>query len=249
MTARTPPEKGNAFIVILVAIVLLAALTAFLMRSSSRSLDQMAPENARLVASKLLNQSQSYETAIRKLTAVNGCSENQLNFDNTQTSRSYTNASAPSNKNCDLFSYEGAGLAYSAPDSAVLDPLKSAESDFGDWVFMGVHCILEVGGGDTTGACTEPDLELLAIVPHVNHEVCLQINNLSGITNTASEPPEEDFDETGSEFVGDFTLATDPEIGEGATGTNLIRHTAGCFEDTSGTWSGNYIFYKVLLAR
>lgn len=256
MQHKTPSKKaifgnnctGNALLIILVIIALLAALTAVAMRSTSRSSGNMDSETARIQAEKLMRQAKSIESGINKMVTVNQCSENDVNFVNTTTTRVYTNANSPTDKRCDLFDLAGAGLTYSAPITNALDSTKSASSDFGQWVFTGGRCVLEIGSDDN-GACTNSEVALMAIVPHVNLQTCLAVNDLIGITNPSGVPPTETFDHNSATFTGSYIAATDPELGEGATGEPLKKHSTGCLKNNSGAWNNSYIFYHILIAR
>ena len=239
---------GNALILILVLIALLAALSTVVMRSSSRSTSNMDVETARIQGEKLMRQAKAFESGIGQMMSANQCSENDVNFVNTITTRVYTNANSPSNKKCDLFALEGAGLTYNNPNTAILDSTQSARSDYGQWVFTASHCVLKIGSDDDD-TCTDLEVALIAIVPHLNLTTCLQINNMNNITNPSGIPPEESYDETAPAFVGTYTAIADPELGEPASGLPLVGKTTGCFKNTSGSWSNSYVFYHILNAR
>jgi|GEM_PF-1214940 len=239
--------KGNALVIILVMIALIAALTAVAMKSSSRSSGNMDTESARVQAEKLMRQAISFESAVNRVMGGNQCSENSVNFVNTVTTRVYTNANAPSTKACDVFDLAGAGLTYTNPNPSIFDSSQSGRSDYGQWVFTGTHCVLKIGS-DENDACINSEIALIAIVPHISLPVCLQINSLNNITNLGGSPPEESYDESASAFTGSFTAITDPELGEGLA-SPLIKHTTGCLKNTSGSWADSYVFYHVLLAR
>lgn len=241
-------EHGNVIIIILVIIALLGALTAISMRSSNRTSDNMDTETARVQAEKLMRQAKSLETAVQSAMTVGHCSENDLSFENTETTRDYTNSNTPTDNHCKLFDMAGAGLGYFTPDSSSLDSSLSARTDYGQWIIKGTQCILGVGS-DADDSCADNEVALIYAVPHINLAVCLQVNNLNEITNPSGAPPQEDFDNSATPFTGGFTAATDPEIGEGATGVELKTHATGCLQTTSGTWSNSYIFYHVLYAR
>lgn len=245
MSQKMVHERGNALIIILVVIALLAALTVTITRLSAKSSGNLSAEQARIQAENMMRTAQTYETAVQKLVNINRCSENELNFDNTLTTVSYTNPNAFPDKHCDIFDVSGAGLKYESPNPAFLDSGESAKSEYGEWVFNSTQCVLEVGTGDTT--CNDTNVELMVILPHIKKEICVEINNLNGITNPTGNPPNED--QQGTTFIGTFTADADPEIGEGATGTNLIRHTTGCYQDSGGLWLNSYIFYHVILVR
>lgn len=241
-------NQGNALVIILVMIALIAAVTAVSMRSSNRSSNNMDKETARIQAEALMRQAKSLESAVTQLMTVNQCSENDLNFSNPTTSRVYTNINSPADKRCDIFSMEGAGLTYTNPNNVIFDPNFSGDSDYGQWVFTGSHCILGLGSDDDN-VCNSKEVALIALVLHINLSVCLQINELNGIENTGGLPPSDSFDGIGSPFNGQFLATFDPEIGEGASGAKLIKHATGCIESTSGAWGNSYVFYHTLLIR
>lgn len=239
---------GNALVIILVLIALIAALTAVTMRSSNRSSSNMDKETARMQAERLMRQAKGLESGVTQLMTVNQCSENDINFVNPTTTRTYTNTNSPSSKKCDLFKMEGAGLAYENPNPVILDTSFSSDTDYGQWVFTASHCVLGLGSDDND-ACIDSEVALMALAPHISLPVCLQINEMNGIDNTGGVPPVESFDSTTDNFVGKFEADTDPELGEGGGGVNLIKHATGCFRDTSGGWTNSYIFYHILIER
>lgn len=240
--------EGNALVIILVMIALIAALTAVTMRSSNRSSGNMDKENARIQAEKLMRQAKGLESGVVQILSANQCSENDINFVNTVTTRDYTNSNAPANKKCNLFSLEGAGLAYANPADSALDITFSSDADYGQWVFTATHCVLSLGSDDND-TCDDKEVALMAIVPTVTLPVCLQINELNGIVNTGDVPPSESFDSATATFTGQFQATSDPELGEGVTGINLEKHATGCFKNTSGSWANGYTFYHTLLVR
>ncbi len=244
-------QAGNALILILVVIVLLAALTMTLTRTSSKTSGSLGGEEARIAAGKIMRQAQTVEAAIQKLKNLNSCGENQISFENTGgSSRAYVNTSSPTDKSCHVYDIGGAGLAYSRPDPGVLDTTKSALTDYGHWVFSAQQCVLEVGTGTGAAPCTVGNTELLLSLPHIREDICLAINDLLGITNTGGTPPLEDFDDDATGFDGTYAASvSDPEIGEGASGVNLVKHASGCLKDNAGVWNGSYIFYHTILAR
>jgi hypothetical protein len=241
-------NRGNALVIILVLIALLAAITAVAMRSSNRGSGNMDVETARIEAEKLMRQGKSYEYGVGQVMAANQCGENELSFVNSLTTRVYTNANSPSNKRCNLFSVEGAGLSYNPPNASILDTTKSTRDDYGEWVFTATHCVLKIGSDDDN-TCDDNEIALIAILPHVTQLFCTQVNNLNNIDNPGDLPPEESYDETVDEFVGTYAAFSDPELGEGVDGLPLAGHTTGCFKNTSGAWTNSYIFYQILYAR
>lgn len=241
-------ERGNAIIFILLAIALLAALTFAVGRMSSKTSGNLSKEQARISAEQIMRTAQTYEGAIQKIINVNRCSENEINLDNTLTSVSYDNTDAPTDGRCDIFNVAGAGLKYTAPEEKFLDSSNSAKNQYGEWVWNADQCLLGLGTGDTT--CTDnSSAELLMLLPHIREEICLEINNLNGVTNpiVAGSPTPPTDDQSGAGFTGTFTTSNGI-LGQG-TSNALENHATGCFKDQNGTWNNSFVFYHVILVR
>lgn len=243
-------QTGNALIITLVIIGLLAGLTLSLTRMSSKTSGNVSDEKARMSAESLMRTAQSYESAIQKLVSFNRCSENEFNFKNDDTADDYTNSGAPSDKHCDIFDVAGAGMKYTPPDASALDDSMSSHPKYGDWAWKSYQCVLELGTGDTSCAAGS-EAELLMVAPYVNEAVCLEINRMNGVTNTlvsgVETPPTESMSGV-TLFTGSFGN-TDGSLGDIAAGDALKTHATGCFKNSGGTWTGAYVFYHVLLVR
>jgi type II secretory pathway pseudopilin PulG len=256
MRCASPPKTtqnqqnsaGNAIVIILVMIALIAFLTAVAMRMSSRTSTNMDQEQARIQAAKLIQVAKSYESGVQDLIIAKRCSENEISFENTLTTKNYTNPSSPSDLHCNMFDGEGAALRYNNLATEALDPSNSSKSDYGEWVFTGTQCVLGVGSDDDDH-CDEHEVALILAAPHIRLEICRQINKLNGITNPTDEAPGEIFDSAAVAFKGTFTTSSATEIGDSTAGTGFVGHPTGCFKSESGSWSGSYVFYSVLLAR
>lgn len=243
-------QDGNALIITLVIIGLLAGLTMTLTRMSSKTSGNVSDEKASMSAEALMRTAQSYEGALQRLVNFNKCSENEFNFDNTETSVDYANAGAPTDKHCDVFDVAGAGLKYTAPDASALDDTHTAKADYGEWSWKSSACVLEIGTGETTCSDTS-ESELMIMVPYINDAVCIQINRMNGITNpvvSGSEVPPSEAISGASKYTGTFSTA-DNSIGDSGTGTALVRHATGCFSIGAGSWAGSNAFYHVILVR
>lgn len=242
--SKTSGNAGNALLITLVAIVLLVALTMTITRMSSKADGDISAEQARIMAENIMRTAHGYEGAVQKLTSINQCGENDINFDNSVTGLAYTNAGAPSGGRCDLFNSAGAGLAYTLPDPDFLDSTFSAKAEYGEWVFTGSQCILDVGTGDTT--CTnDSESELIAMLPFIREDICIALDNLVGVTLSAGAPPADTV--SGTLFTG--TFASSAVLGDIASSTAIERKTTGCIRADSGSWQDAYIFYHTLLIR
>ncbi|MCB1530021.1 MAG: hypothetical protein H6853_09105 [Rhodospirillales bacterium] len=217
-------DSGNALWVILIAIVLLAALTMMLSRSSDTSSDTGDYEQRSIQGSKVLRYAAGIELAVNNL-KTRGCSENSLSFwhdsDGNGTEDAgdtYYNASAPTDHSCHIFEPEGAGQVYEA-----------------GWNFLGETRVLGLG--------SDSRIELLAEYSGLSQIQCTQINNMIGIANSGTDAPSEDYNQT--EFTGTYGTATTNGDTIGNTSAWLAGQTQSCTKDGAG----DYFFNHVLIAR
>ncbi|MCB1783915.1 MAG: hypothetical protein KDI13_07950 [Alphaproteobacteria bacterium] len=240
-------ERGNALFFILIAVALLGLLTATLTRNSS-TVDQAGDfEQTRISASKILNTAKSIENAVQELQS-RGCSENDISFENTTVS-GYTNAGSPSDGSCSVFETNGTGLTYQTPKTGWLDTSKSAQSNYGEWVFTANNYVVGVGTGtDTSGDATPSNKDLIVILPYISSTLCAAVNDLVGVTNPSGAPPTNVTTSgltpkyTGTFSAGDHIKDT--------SGTDALNgKESGCFEGGGIPASGTYHFYQVLIAR
>ena len=177
--------SGNAFVIILIVIALLGALTVTVTRMGDTQ-DDVSQEEAQVIASKVLRQAQTMASAVESLRS-NGCSINGLSFENNKAA-GYSNAQSPADKSCWLFDAAGAGLTFPTP------PSKSNNGS--NWHIgrnfsvIGVGPERETSNGTTTGTCTASlnCQDLVAVLPLVDAKVCQAINLLTGVTSSYATP-------------------------------------------------------------
>ena len=223
MKTNSLQESGNAMWFILIAIALMGGLTVMLSRSTGTSEETGDYERTQLSATKIVREAKSYELAIDQLKA-RGCGENEISFwhdsdgnDTEDGSDDYYNARSPVDRSCHLFSPEGAGLNYGA-----------------GWIFTGESRVLGLGSDART--------ELLAVF-ETNIQNCMQMNNLAGVPNDASDAPSENFGQT--EFTGTFgTTFTDP-FTIGNTSVQFEEAFQSCSKDSADA----YHYAHVLIQR
>lgn len=167
-----------------------------------------------------------------RMRVINGCSDEQLSFENAPTGTAYENAAAP--EECELFNPAGGGMVYDFPDEV------STESD---WIFTGSMTIVDVGydpGGHPADA-----KEILALIRNIDEDVCLAINRSLGIKS--GPPIPEDTRVTTTRYTGSFVnggygLADDPES------AILAGHYSGCVESAYPS-PGVLFYYHVIAPR
>lgn len=230
-------ESGSVLFYILIAIVLFAALSFAMSQMNRGGGGESNRELRRLQASEILQYTRALQTAIRNM-KIEGTEDDEISFETTAVA-GYNYASC--GDACKVFAADGGNMAYMIPAASDwLDSTQSAGVNFGQWVFSGNNNVVDVG----TAA---PDL--LAILPWVREDLCVEINRLLGIDNPGGQPPNDDSDaHLATKFQGTYTASQsigggDPEI-EG--------QRAGCFQGDDNLTSpeaGTYHFYQVLIAR
>lgn len=232
-------QHGNALWFILVAIVLLAALTVLLSRSGT-SVDQSGDiEQLRIKSSQIIRWAKGIESVIEQM-KLRGISESDISFENTITAQDYSNASCDAHADpneCKIFATGGGGQNYLNP------PSGSAEAG-AEWIFTGANNVGTAAypiGTTASGAGND----LILLLPNANAALCTQINK--DLEIAAGTIPA---DATGialTPFVGTYDAALVTIDGDGAP-FELNGKASGCFTDTNATPDVTY-FYYVVLAR
>lgn len=232
---KTHSQAGNALWFILIAVVLLGALTILLTRSGSNVTQSGDVEQQRITASQLLRYAKGLESAIDQM-KMRGVSENTISFENSTTAIDYTNASCTST-DCKLFDAGGGGQTYRpAPTSASTD----------EWIFTGAN---NVGTTDdpvgTTDDITGNDLIML--LPNVREDLCKQINRDLDVGTSGTIPVETTGIAT-TAFTGTYPGGAAVVLDGDPTPFELDGKRGGCFINAAPNPDVIY-FYYVLLAR
>ncbi len=232
-------ESGNALWFILIAVVLLGALTLLLSRSGSSVTQSGDVEQARILAGQAMRYAKGLESAIQQM-KMRGISESDLSFENDDTATDYTNAACTVD-DCRVFVSGGGGQSYIKPPTGA--------NDGSDWIFTGANNVGTAAYPVGTTAFGMGN-DIVMLLPAANRDMCIQINKDFGIGTAGSIP----VDETGialAAFTGSFAASLTVIDGDAAP-FELDGHTAGCFADGLGTpalTDDIIYFYYVLLAR
>lgn len=231
---RFSRESGSALIYILIAIALFAALSyavAQMMRGGGTTNDELR----RLQAAEILQFGRSLRSAVQSM-EIDGATDTEISFE-TAAVAGYANGSCIGNS-CRIFNPSGGGMNYSEPVAADwLDPSQSAGANFGQWVFSGSNAVTGIG----TAAP-----ELLVMLPWVTQTLCVEINDLLGVTNPGGVPPQDSGDaDVSTRFTG--TYAASQSIGGGDP--EIEGQRSGCFEGAGAPAANTFHFFQVLIAR
>lgn len=228
-------QSGNALWFILIAIVLIGALTMLLTRGASSVSQSGDVEQSRIRASQIMRYAQGLQSAIEQM-RDRGVSESDISFQNTTTVTNYTNAHC-AQADCKLFDINGGGQEYRKPPEGV--------NDGSEWIFTGANNVGSASGPVGTTAAVSGN-DLIMLLPNANSDLCAQINRDMGI-GIAGAIPE---DHTGLDltpFTGTYANTLNVIEGDPAP-FELDGKTAGCFINKAVNPAVTY-FYYVLLAR
>lgn len=249
-------QSGNVIFIILIAIVLLAALTFSVTKSMRGTSGSLRQEEAVLELNQIMQYGAAIENAITQMMAQ-GCQDDQISFHTTKwpsSASDWINPNSPANKSCHVFDPAGGGITFQLPP-----PLSRAaaiaKGAISTYLFAGLLAIHEVGTTYVWGNGVDPlgAKELLMIVS-VPREICVLANSRSGITNPGGEPPQWpygawvgwSYEKFGSvDRYGNCCSIGDPAQAA-PNGSELRGKMSGCYQSTN---NNAYYLYKVLLAR
>ncbi len=231
MNKSTSDQNGSAMIYIFVGVALFGALMFIFSRGANQNVSSVTNQQSKIIASEILDYSRTVELSVNRLLAK-GCSENQINFENSFES-GYVNASAPTDKSCNVFDSAGGKVKYKYPSlgsETTYNP-GGAAPGWKNYAFNGNMIIQDI-------ASTNSELILWTMT---NKAVCDEINSLIGQT-TADETFADGV--IGVEFTGTFQSSGPEIIGDDSYPPSISK---GCFNRP--VYAGQYIFYAVLVAR
>lgn len=226
-------QRGNIFFYILLAVVLIAALSIAI-ASSMRGNSGISNERVNLVASEVIESGSRLAETVARL-RLRGIASTAISFENS-TVTGYANLSCTTDT-CKIFEATGGGLSWeeSPPSSGNNQP----------WGYTSDLNITQVG---TT------DADLVAILPEMTLEACQSLNAHLDIAAPTATPPVQGTMSSINKFVGTYTLS--PVT---LTPAILSGQKAGCFQATAasgtalsasgGPLAGKYYYYQVLIAR
>ncbi len=161
MSGNNHRENGNILLIVLVAIVMIGVLTAAIQSTSRPEGTNIDSETLALNASRVQQYMAELERAVVFI-IQNGTSETDIRFAHPDINEDYGDLSDdfdPSNK---VFHPEGGAALYRAPPPGI--------NDGSHWEFYGSTRAPAIGS-------SRP--ELMAVLPNVNKQFCLKINELN----------------------------------------------------------------------
>lgn len=223
-------ESGNVLYYILIAIVLLGALTLAVANGGRGSFTTLTADKQRLLATEMIDYAHVMAEGATQL-KLRGIAPASLSFASDQLDAGY---GAPgTTPEAELFNPAGGAINYQSP------PAEAMVTSGQDWVFTGSNAVQDVGSTCSDSSCSD----LVMIAGPLRPEICLKINELLGVPNDAGEPPAEGAI-SATIFAGTFTHAG--TIGDDGGIETLRARSAACIR-IAGT-TDDY-FYQVLIGR
>lgn len=242
ITQSAHNQSGSAMIYIFLAIAMFAALSfavANIMRSGGGDPNR---EVMQLQSTDVIQYADALKRAAHGM-QIRGIEDSHISFE-TPALTGYAPHASCSSDDCRLFRPSGGGVSYTPPPSDWLDPTAEGETLYGEWFFPVGTCVEDIGTG---GAGCQNDAtdneELIAILPWIRRDLCVQINERLNIDNPAGNPP--------VAAGGAWPAANTRFTGTFSEDSIISRpgQTAGCLRGNGTPPNDSYFFYRVLLAR
>lgn len=241
MTRPSSAEQGSVLMWILVAVVLLAGLTAAMNQGSRTSTGMVTGQEARLYASEIIQYGNTVKQAVQRMN-MNGISEGDFSFENTvfkfaggaprHPSTSYPNCTEDK---CKVFHPLGGSIQANHTPNGSTVVTNEVDAPFaGAW---------SPWTASIDGVGTDQS-DLIFMVGFLKKEVCTAINDVLGVSNPAGEPPSFSYNTT----VAQYHLASPYQAAASGWSDGIVTgRESFCFRAES---SGNaYIYMVTLIAR
>ncbi len=220
-------QSGNVLIIILLAIVLIGALTAALQGTSQQS-SHIDNETLVLRISEVQRYASELERGVTFI-MQNGFSESDIRFAHPDAHTDYGDLGADTDKSDQMFDRIGGGARYRLHPKDV--------NDGSAWEFYGNTALPDVGSSRA---------ELIAVLPNVTQAFCEKANSMIGYGATQPIDPATCINSGASErFDGGMQFASSPNTVTEAT-FSLKPSLSGCVQCSSDS---SYHFFHVLMAR
>ncbi len=224
-------ESGNVLYYIMIAVVLLGALTLAVSQGGRGSVQSLTSDRQRLLATDIMGFGDAVSKTVSQL-RLRGVAFEQLSFAADGLPGGYgAYGAAPENE---IFNPAGGGLSYKPPSSEAM--ISAA-----DYVFTAANEIDQVGTTCGANACAD----LIMLGGPLQEGVCLTINTLLDIGNPSGHPPVAQAVDHTALFAAGATPYAET-IGNDSGSAAIRGRMSGCFEDDS---SGDFYFYQVLQPR
>ena len=155
-------ESGNLLFMILIAVVLIGALTAAIQYTGRPEGANIDKETLVIRASEVQRYASELERAVLFIVQQNGKSETDIRFAHPNAPADYGDLSADPDPTDQVFHRNGGAAKYRAPPDDI--------NDGSAWEFYAGTHLPQIGGSKA---------DLIAVLPNVTLEFCRKINDLN----------------------------------------------------------------------
>lgn len=223
-STRTTAQAGNALFLILIAVALFAALS-YAVTTSSRGSGSIEKEQSVIYAAQITEFGATLRSAITR-TVLSGTDLSDLRFAHADLHADYgTPGTDPGNE---VFHPSGGGVSYR-------DAPAGSQTAGEAWLFNGSNAVVDIGCNWSGIECRD----LIAILPNITKDICLQINRQLGVQNPSGDPPLEPGAYGTTKFKGTFLSQNRIDVLTGG-------EPFACFESED---FGGYNYMHVLVER
>lgn len=219
-------QSGNILFMILLAIVLIGALTAVLQGTSSQN-NAITSEKLTLNFTAIQNYGSEMERGINFI-MQNGKSESDIRFAHPSAPSDYGDLSADSDPSDQLFHRFGGNVQYKTPPTGI--------NDGSLWEFYGQSNLPHVGSSAA---------DLIAVLPNVTPPFCDHVNKTVGYTSQPRDSSACINSSTSNRFSDSTQFSSSPNTVT-VSSFSVKPSMSGCVECTS---DGSLHYFRVLMAR
>ncbi|MDB2682854.1 hypothetical protein N9Z27_01210 [Alphaproteobacteria bacterium] len=232
MKASSNNESGNMLFIILIAVVLIGALTAAVTNSGDAENSSIDDETLAINVSEVQRYGAELERAITYI-MQNGYSEVDIRFAHPNAPSAYGDLSADTDKGDQVFHSDGGGAQYrDVPDGL---------NDGSVWQFYGGTDLPSVGSDRA---------DLIMVLPNVTLQFCNKINSMNGQMGTPTDTASCLWTDSTDIFNGTTQFDSTPNTVDEATFTQDAASSAAKPASQACVVCGaNRHFYQVIMAR
>jgi len=173
-------QSGNIVFVLLVAVGLFAALSTAIFSGVGAVNDNRDKDELRLQATELIQYGAKVRRTIERLQAINGCSDNQLSFENPQVDNAtiwnYANPRAPADGRCHVFDKNGGQISYFVlPDTFIGKETDASSPPAGSFAKAAYPIFSATAGYEKPNGTTK-NAEIWMITAFIDEKLCEAIN-------------------------------------------------------------------------
>lgn len=219
-------ESGNVLLIILLAVVLIGALSVAIQGTSSQNAHI---DNETIVIR--MTEAQRYAGQLERGVAFimqNGKSESDIRFSHPDADADYGDLNTDTDKSDQVFANEGGGVEYESAPSGI--------NDGSTWEFYGNTALPEVGSDEA---------DLVAVLPNVTFAFCEKVNAQIG-NSTIPLDTATCIKGTDNTRISDASQFTSSPNTTNETSFTIKPAMSGCIQCTSGN---TYHYFHVLMAR